>query len=65
MLVVSVARQLGSGTPLLAHHAAPLKPSGAGKRRSGSAKLTMPAEAFAERFGGRTGRSSAVLAEPI
>jgi hypothetical protein len=26
---------------LLAYHAAPLKPSGAGKRRSGSAKLTM------------------------
>ena len=28
MLVVSVGRQLGSRTPLLAYYAAPLKPSG-------------------------------------
>jgi hypothetical protein len=32
MLLVSVARQLGSGTPLLAYCADPLKPSGAGKK---------------------------------
>jgi hypothetical protein len=31
MLVVSVARQLGRGTPLIAYYVAPLKPSGAGK----------------------------------
>ena len=33
----------GWGTPLLAYYAAPLKPSGAGKRCPWSAKLTMPA----------------------
>jgi hypothetical protein len=44
MLLVSVARQLGQGTPLPAYYAAPLKPSGAGKRRPRSAKLTMPVE---------------------
>jgi hypothetical protein len=32
----------GRGTPLLAYYAAPFKPSGAGRRRSASAKLTMP-----------------------
>src|SRR6516225_12323565 len=32
----------GRGTPLLAYCVAPLKPSGAGKRRPQSAKLTMP-----------------------
>jgi hypothetical protein len=42
MLVVSWRGGSGRGTPLLAYHAAPLKPSGAGKRRPGSAKLTMP-----------------------
>jgi hypothetical protein len=51
MLVVSVARQLGAGTPLLAYYGAPRKPSGAGKRRPGSAKLTMPEPPLTERPG--------------
>ena len=41
ILLLSVARQLGSGTPLLAYRAAPLKPSEAGKKRPGFAKLAM------------------------
>jgi len=47
MLVVSVARRLGSGGPLLAYCPAPLQPSGAAKRRPGSAKLTMPRDGIA------------------
>ena len=42
MLVVSVARRLGSEGPLLTYRAAPLQPSGAAQRRPGSVKLTMP-----------------------
>jgi hypothetical protein len=34
-LIVSVARQLGSGIPLLAYYAAPLKPSGPEKAALG------------------------------
>ena len=41
---------------MLAYHAAPLKPSGAGKRRSGSAKLTIPAEPRTEVLGSRVRR---------
>jgi hypothetical protein len=53
MLIVSVARQLGWGTPLrayYAYYAAPLKPSGAGKRCPGSAKLTMPPQVIVPEF---------------
>jgi hypothetical protein len=42
MLVVSVARQLWSGNSFARLLCCPLKPSGAGRRRSASAKLTMP-----------------------
>src|SRR6516165_10103402 len=42
MLVVSVARRLGSGNSFARLLCCPLKPSGTGKRCSGSAKLTMP-----------------------
>jgi hypothetical protein len=42
MLVVSVARRLGSGNTFARLLCRPLKPSGAGRRRSASAKLTMP-----------------------
>ena len=42
MLPVSVARQLGSGNSFARLMCCPLKPSGAGKRRLGSVKLTMP-----------------------
>jgi hypothetical protein len=42
MLVVWWRGSSGRGTPLLAYHAAPLKPERAGKSRPGSAKLTMP-----------------------
>ena len=49
----------GRGTPLLAYCAAPLKPSGAGKRRPWSAKLTMRAP------GDRQGVKSASLCPPI
>jgi len=47
----------GRGTPLLAYCAAPLKPSGAGKRRPWSAKLTMRAP------GDRQGVKSASLCQ--
>jgi hypothetical protein len=42
MLVVSVARQLGSGNSFARLLCCPAQQSGAGKRRPGSAKLTMP-----------------------
>ena len=50
-VVCSTCRWRGSsgrGTPLLAYCAAPLKPSGAGKRRPRFAKLTMPWRGIAE-----------------
>ncbi len=43
MLVVSVARRLGSEGPLLAYCVAPALTERAAKRRPGSAKLTKPA----------------------
>jgi hypothetical protein len=42
MLLVSVARQLGSGNSFARLMCCPLKPSGAGKRRPRSVNLTMP-----------------------
>jgi hypothetical protein len=48
-MVCSSCRWRGSsgwGTPLHAYYAAPLKPSGAGKKRLGSAKLTMPSSSI-------------------
>jgi hypothetical protein len=42
MLVVSVARQLGSGNSFARLLCCPAQPSGAGERRLGSVKLKMP-----------------------
>jgi hypothetical protein len=44
MLGVSVARQLGSGNSLARLLCYPAQPSGAGERRLGSVKLTMPSQ---------------------
>jgi hypothetical protein len=44
MLVLSVARRLGSESPLLAYCTARANRAGPQKRRPGSAKLTMPLE---------------------
>src|SRR5437868_13695559 len=54
MLAVSVARRLGSEVRLLAYCAARFKPSGAAKRRPGSAKLKMPGERMEYRQFGKT-----------
>jgi hypothetical protein len=48
MLVVSVARRLGSGNSFARLLRCPLKPSGAEKRRSESAKLTVPKRLLAD-----------------
>src|SRR5438552_10364140 len=54
MVAVSVARRLGSEVRVLAYCAARFKPSGAAKRRPGSAKLKMPGERMEYRQFGRT-----------
>jgi hypothetical protein len=46
MLVVSVARRLGSGNSFARLSRCPAQAERAGKRRSGPAKLTMPARVF-------------------
>jgi hypothetical protein len=51
MLLVSVARQLGSGNSFASLLCCPLKPSGAGKRCPRSAKLTMPQSDMTEEEG--------------
>src|SRR3954447_25680914 len=51
MLVQSVARQLGSGNSFARLLCCPLKASGAGRRRPGSAKLTMPSASLVESLG--------------
>src|SRR5438552_4504522 len=54
MVAVSVARRLGSEVRVLAYCAARFKPSGAAKRRPGSAKLKMPGERMEYRQFGKT-----------
>jgi hypothetical protein len=49
MRVVSVARQLGSGNSFARVSYCPAQPSGAGERRFGSVKLTMPRDGFPPR----------------
>jgi hypothetical protein len=48
MLVVSVARQLGSGNSLARLLCRPAQAERGRKKRSGSAKLTMPVRLFAK-----------------